>query len=150
MHFQYTPYILPLILSSIIASFVAVYVWRRRALVSGGTALALLAVACAVWSLGYALEIAGSDLPTKILWGKIQYFGIVSVPLLWILFTYSYSTQGPRMTPRMIGLLSIVPCITLILALTTELHHLIWETVQVRSNGAFSVLEVRHGVWFWI
>ncbi|HSJ89364.1 MAG TPA: histidine kinase N-terminal 7TM domain-containing protein, partial [Anaerolineales bacterium] len=85
MHFQYTPYILPLILSSTIAGFVALYVWDRRATTSGGMALALLALACAEWSLGYALEIGGADLPTKIFWGKSQYIGIVAVPLLWIL-----------------------------------------------------------------
>jgi hypothetical protein len=72
VHFQYTPYILSLILSSIISGFVALYVWERRATTSGGMALALLALACAEWSLGYAPEIAGADLPTKLFWGKSQ------------------------------------------------------------------------------
>ncbi len=98
MHFQYTAYILHLVLSAVIAVLVALYVWERRKTVSGGIALALLALACAVWSLVYALELAGSDLHTKIFWGKIQCFGIVSVPLLWIIFTYSYATQTPRLT----------------------------------------------------
>ena len=59
MLFQYTPYVLPLIISSGIAVFVALYVWQRRATASGAVALVMLALACAVWSLGYALEIAG-------------------------------------------------------------------------------------------
>ena len=45
MQFQSTPYILPLILSSVITGFVALYVWERRATASGGMALALLALA---------------------------------------------------------------------------------------------------------
>ena len=100
MQFQYTPYILPLLVSSIIAGFVALYVLQRRATVSGGMALVILAFACAEWSFGYALEIAGADLPTKIFWGKSQYVGIVTVPLSWVIFAYSYSTQGTRMTRR--------------------------------------------------
>jgi hypothetical protein len=95
VHFQYTPYVLPLIASSIIAGFVAVYLWRRGT-ASGARALAMLAFACVEWSLGYALEIAGADLPTKIFWGKSQYIGIVMVPLLWVIFAYSYSTKGAR------------------------------------------------------
>jgi PAS domain S-box-containing protein len=150
VQFHYTPYILPLIASSIIACFVAFYVLQRHVAASGGMALVLLALASAEWSLGYALEIAGTDLPTKIFWGKSQYIGIVTVPLLWIIFAYSYSTKGTRMTPRTVSLLSIVPLITLILAFTTEFHGLIWSDIQIRATGTFSALEVTHGFWFWL
>jgi PAS domain S-box-containing protein len=147
---HYTPYIFPLIFSSIIAVFVALYAWERRGTASGGRALAILALACAEWSLGYALEIAGADLPTKIFWGKSQYIGIVMVPLLWIIFAYTYSTKGIRMTPRTVSLLSVVPLITLFLAFTTEYHGLIWKDIQIRTIGTFSALDVTHGYWFWI
>jgi len=150
VHFQYTPYILPLIASSIIAGLVALYVLQRRASTGGGMALAMLALACAEWSLGYALEIAGANLPTKIFWGKSQYIGIVTVPLLWIIFAYSHSTQGTWMTRRNVTLLSIVPFITLMLAFTTELHGLVWKTIRIQTVGSFSALEVTHGIWFWI
>lgn len=150
MQVQSTPYIVSLIFTSIITSLVALYVWERRATASGGKALAILALACAEWSLGYALEIAAMDLPGKIFWGKSQYLGIVAVPLLWVIFAYSYSTKGAGMTPRTVSLLSIVPLITLILAFTTERHGLIWKDVQIRTVGAFSPLEITHGSWFWI
>ena len=150
MQFQYTPYIIPLIFSAIITGSVGLYVLQRRATVSGGTALVLLAFACAEWSLGYALEIAGTDMPTKLFWGKSQYFGIVTVPLSWIIFAYSYSTRGTRMTPRTVSLLSIVPLITLMLAITTESHGLIWTDIQIRTVGTFSALEFGHGLWFWV
>jgi PAS domain S-box-containing protein len=149
VQFQYSPYILPLILSSIIAGFVALYVWERRATVRGGITLVLLALAIAEWSLGYALEIAGANLPTKIFWGKSQYIGIVTIPLLWIIFAYSYSTKGMQMTRRTVSLLSIVPLITLILAFTTERHGLIWKDIGIHTVGTFSALEFTHGFWFW-
>ena len=150
MQFQSTPYLLLLVFSSVITGFVALYVWERRAIASGGRALAYLAFACAEWSLGYALEIAAADLPSKIFWGKSQYIGIVAVPLLWLIFAYTYSTKGTRMTRRTVSLLSIVPLITLLLALTTERHGLIWKEIQIRTVGTFSALQVTHGFWFWI
>ena len=150
MHFQDSPYILPLVVSTIIAVFVAFYVWERRATVSGGMALALLALACAVWSFGYALEISGADLATKIFWGESQYLGIVAVPLLWVIFAYSYTTQGNQMTRRNVVMLSIVPLITLFLALTSEYHPLIWKDVRIPTQGTFLALEITHGYWFWI
>jgi PAS domain S-box-containing protein len=150
VHFQDSPYILPLLISSVIASSVAIYVWQRRATASGAMALALLAFACAEWSLGYALEIAGADLPTKIFWGKSQYIGIVTVPFSWVIFAYSHSSQGARMTRRMVILLSIVPLVTLILAFTNEYHGLIWQAVRILTAGTFSALDITHGSWFWI
>ncbi|HEX6035334.1 MAG TPA: histidine kinase N-terminal 7TM domain-containing protein, partial [Anaerolineales bacterium] len=150
MQLQATPYILLLVVSSIVTCFVALYVWERRAIASGGRALALLALACAEWSLGYALEIAVADPPGKIFWGQSQYLGIVAVPLLWVVFAYTYSTKGTRMTRRTVSLLSIVPLITLILAFTTEWHGLIWKDIQIRTVGTFSALELTYGFWFWI
>ena len=110
----------------------------------------MLALACSVWSLGYALEIAGADLPTKIFWGKIQYIGIVTVPLSWVIFAYFHSTPSAWVTRRNVTLLSIVPCITLFLAFTNELHGLIWKDVRIHTVGIFSALDVTHGFWFWI
>ena len=150
MQFQSSPFILPLVLSSLITGLVALYAWDRRARASGARALVFLALAIAEWSMGYALEIAGADLGTKIFWGKSQYIGIVTVPLLWIIFAYSYSTKGTRMTARTVGLLSIVPLITLILAFTTEKHHLIWTDTRIGTFGTFSALEVTYGLWFWV
>src|SRR6185295_13019481 len=123
--------------SSIIAGSVAVYVWQRRATVSGAVPLVLLALACGEWSLGYALEIAGADLPTKIFWGKSQYIGIGTVPLLWVIFASAHSTPGIRITRRNVILLSILPLITLILAFTTELHGLIWKDIRIQTVGTF-------------
>lgn len=150
MQFQDSPFILPLIISTIIASAVAIYTWQRRATASGAIALALLAFACAEWSLGYALEIAGADLPTKVFWGKSQYLGICSIPLLWVMFAYSHSTPGARIARHNILLLSIVPLITLILAFTTELHGLIWKSFRIETIDRFSALDVTHGLWFWV
>jgi len=150
VQFQDSPYILPLLISAIIASSVAVYVWQRRATASGAIALAVLAFACAEWSLGYALEIAGADLPTKIFWGKSQYIGIITVPLSWVVFAYFHSTASAGVTRRNLALLSIVPCITLILAFTTEYHGLIWKDVRIHTVGTFSALDITHGFWFWI
>lgn len=150
MQFQSSLYILPLLTSTVIAGFVAVYGWQRRAVASVAMPLALLALACGEWSLGYALEIAGADLSTKILWGKIQYIGISAVPLLWILFASALTAPSTHITLRRVILLSVIPLITLLLTFTNELHGLVWNSVQIQTAGTFSALEVSHGPWFWV
>lgn len=150
MQIQYSPYILPLLACSLLASFVAIYAWQRHATVSGAAHLSLLAFACGVWSLGYALEIAGADLSTKIVSGKFQYFSITTIPLLWVMLASAHSTPGAGITRPNLIRLSIIPLVTLLLAITNELHGLIWSDVQIFHGGGFSVLNVTHGLWFWV
>ncbi len=69
MHYQYSPYLLPLIAIAAISAAVAIYAGISRT--KGSTwALAGLSLAIMLWSMGYALEIAGTELPTKLFWAK--------------------------------------------------------------------------------
>ncbi|MBI5567589.1 MAG: PAS domain-containing protein, partial [Chloroflexi bacterium] len=149
MQFQYSPYLLPLMGAALVSGWAAVYVGRRRA-VRGAPALGLLALAVMVWSAGYALEIAGVDQPTKEFWGKVQYFGIATVPVMWFIFAFDYFNPDQRLAYRTIALLTVLPLMTLALALTNDAHHWIWSEVRVVTTGNFSTLDVSHGFWFWI
>ncbi len=149
MQFVYTPYILPLLAAALISGWVALYAWSRRTN-SGAIGLTLLATAVAEWSIGYALELAGADLETKVFWGKLQYLGIVLVPLMWVGFTFHHADQAKWLTFRAMGTLSIVPIITFLLVLTTESHGLVWTKIGIISTENFSVLQVSYGAWFWV
>jgi len=149
MHLQYTPYMIPLLTVAAISAGVAIYVWPRRA-ASGGSALTLLALALMVWSAGYALEIASTDLPTKLFWAKAQYPGIVTAPLFWLVLAVNHFCPYQRLTYRHIAMLAIIPLITLALAFTTETHGLVWQHMGIEQVGGISVLVVEHGPWFWV
>jgi PAS domain S-box-containing protein len=149
MSFAYSPYIIPLLISALISMFVAVYAWMRRSTPSA-LALFFLALAITEWSLGYVIEIAGADFPTKFLGGKLQYFGIATTPLFWLIFAFTHANLGNRLTFRRIFLLAVIPFITIILALTTEFHGLIWKEFSVAEYQNFSGLAVSHGLWFWV
>ncbi|MBI4630592.1 MAG: PAS domain S-box protein [Chloroflexi bacterium] len=149
MNLPFPTHLFLLFISPVITVALAIYAWRRRA-THGAVSLVLLTLALTEWSLGYALEIAGADLPTKIFWGKIQYVGIVAVPYLWLIFTCQYSNHDKWLTRHNMALLSIVPLITLALALTTDSHGLIWKETHVNRSGDISTLGVLYGFWFWI
>ena len=150
MQFQYTPYILPLISAALISSGVAYYAWTRRSKSVSAIALAFLAIAIAEWSLGYALEIAGANLQTKLFFGKSEYLGIAFAPLMWLIFAINHSNRGKNLTLRTTALLSIIPIITVLLAFTTEFNRLIWGGYYISQTNDFSALGVTHGLWFWV
>jgi PAS domain S-box-containing protein len=129
----------------------AVYIWQRRSS-PGALVFALLMLAVAEWSVGYALEIAAPGEAAKLLWAKAQYLGIVGVPLAWLVFALQYSRRDRALTghPLRIAALCTVPLVTLLLVWTNEAHHLVWAHAEVHQDGPFPWLHVSYGVWFWV
>ncbi len=149
MTFVYSIYTLPLLIAAFVSLAVALYAWSRRSTPSA-IALALMALSIAEWSFGYALEIAGVAPATKILWGKIQYIGIATAPLFWLIFAFNHAHQGQRLNHQRMMLLALIPTLTILLAFTTEWHGWLWSKIAVSQNGSFSALKVSYGLWFWI
>lgn len=149
MRFMYTPYTVLSLISTAISVLLGALAWRRR-YASGAAQFIALAAAVAVWTFGYAFELAGADLATIIWWAKFEYIGIVSVPVAWLLTALAYTGRDQWMQlPRLLAL-SVIPFITLVLVWTNELHGLIWETVQIDTSGAFAMFRPTYGVWFWV
>src|SRR5436309_85473 len=149
MSWLFTPYIFPVVIAGVISAGLALYAWRRR-LMAGVVPFSILMLAVAVWTLGYALELAGGDIPTKIFGLGIEYLGIVIVPTAWLALALQYTGRTKWLTPRLLVLLSIEPLITLVLVWTNNMHHL-WNTkVGLEITNAFTVLVITRGLWYWI
>ncbi len=144
-------YLLPLVISGLVALFLAYDIARNRRRAEGGLALSILMVATAVWSISYALEIANPDLAGKLFWAKIQYLGIVAIPPTWAIFSAQYK-GSPGWLARSIRnqiLLGIIPGLTLFLIWTNETHRLVWHSVGLRVGEDIQILAFDHGPWFW-
>ena len=148
MRWQYLLTILPLLVAASVSAAIGLFAWRRR-LTQGAAPFVLLMLAVAEWALGYALELVSVNLATQVLWAKIQYLGIVTVPVLWLIFSLEYSHREKLVKWRFLRLLFIIPLITLLMTWTNEFHHLIWSSISQNTSGPFAVLEVSHGLWFW-
>ncbi|MBI5029678.1 MAG: diguanylate cyclase [Chloroflexi bacterium] len=149
MTWHYPTFAFAFVFASIIALLVAIVALRRRN-VPGSVTFALLMFGVAEWSFFRALEAMAVQMPAKILWGKLEYPGIVSVPLLWFIFTLEYS-NSPRwfLRRRYIALLWILPIITTLLTWTNEWHGWIWSQILPGDNPIDFII-YEHGFWFWI
>jgi len=149
MPWSYTPYVLLLSVTIGVSAANVSVAWRRRSM-AGAVPLLLLALAVIEWSLGYAAELMSTTLEAKLVWAKIQYLGIVSVPMMWLVFSLRYTDQNKWLTHRILALLAIVPLITLALVWTNDLHGLVWRESSVAASGPFADLRVTYGTWFWV
>lgn len=143
------PYTLPLLVSGLFSFLIALIAWRRRTIM-GALPLVFLSLAAAEWSVAYALEIAFATTPAAIWLARIQYLGIMTLPVAWVLFALTYANLGHRINRRLITGLLAIPLLTQIAVWTNDLHGLIWPSISLNTAGPIPILEFGHGIGFWI
>ncbi|CAN5719985.1 hypothetical protein BH24ACT20_BH24ACT20_13980 [soil metagenome] len=145
-----TLYAVPLYAVAALSVGLAVYTWRRRG-TSGAGAMTVFLLALALWSVGAGLGISAAGLPAKVLWGRLEYLGIVAVPPAWLVFVLQYTGRQRWLTPTRGALLYGVPLVTWVLFWTNGAHGLMWGEVRLDDALPFPSLEVvEYGAWFWI
>jgi len=145
----YITHIIILLISSTIGILLLLRVWSLRSL-PGAHGLILTILCVVEWSLAYAMEIVRLDLTEKVLWGKLQYFGISYAALGMFIFAVNYSGHGARLTSTRKASLALLASLGFIAALTNDRHHLIWNQIQFTNNIPFGPLELSHGVLFFV
>ncbi len=143
------PYTLPLLVSASLALAVAVFVWRRRA-APGAAPLIALSLAAFVWSFAYAFEIAATPMPVALFWARVQYLGIMTLPVAWLAFALEYTGLQRWLTRRNLALLLVIPVLTQVAVWTNEYHGLIWPQIRVNASGPVPILDFDHGPAFWV
>lgn len=148
MRWANDPYSLALFLTAAISVTLAFYAWHRRT-IRGAIPFILLMLGVAELSIAYAFEYQTPLLPAKVFWSKVEYLGIVTVPVAWLLFALQFTTHGPDRPGREVLAFFAVPALTLLLVWTNEFHGLIWKSTELRYAGSSPYLLVHYGTYFW-
>jgi len=120
----------------------------RNVAVPGRRSFTWMQVAIAIWSATAGIELL-VDAPASYLWlARIQYLGIVSLPVFWFRFAGVYAHQL-KSADRWLGVLWLVPMITVVGAFTNDSHHLLWRDVIMPASGEALPRYVR-GPLFWL
>jgi signal transduction histidine kinase len=148
MYPYYIAYIIILLASSVIGFLLLIRIWGLRS-VPGAYGL-MLAVGCVTeWSLTYVMEISSINMAEKIIWGKLEYFGISYVTLGMFIFAMHYSGRGDWLTSTRTAVLAAIASVGFIAALTNEWHHQIWSGIQFTNGLPFGPLDLEHGTLFF-
>lgn len=137
---------LPIFLAAITALLIAVFTWRR----SVTRMLSLMSAAISIWAFGYLLELSSPQLSSKIFWAKVQYLGIASAPVIWLLFSLNFAKRQDYVSLIIRRLLLLHPMLVILLTWTNESHHLIWQTTQIRYVHGYGILDATYGPAFWL
>lgn len=149
MSYQFTLSMIPLALGALVSFALAFYTWQNRKAV-GATSFAVMMLMLYEWELCYIFQLAGTDLPTKLVWDKLMFIGVVATPVAWLSFALEYTRRKRWLTVGRLILLSIFPLLTITFILTNELHHLFWTKIAITYQGGFHLLDNINGPWFWM
>lgn len=151
MAWQYTPYIIPLILTTCLAIAIAVMAWQRRGAERGAVPLAILMIGVAIWSLAYAMRLGATTLPVKIFWARVRYLGIVMTPGAMFAFTLQYTNHARWLRGKKMAWLTLEPSLMALLVWTNgSLHQLVWQHIHLIQYESFVGWRADHGLAFWL
>lgn len=142
-------YIIALIIAGGVTTMLSVYAYKRRN-VAGTSPFCYLFVAMSLYSFGYAMELSNTTLQYMLLWSRIQYIGIATIPALWIMSALVYSDLEGWLNRRKIALILIIPLITIVLHFTDDYHHLYYAAVTINNTGPFPLLAIDKGPWYYV
>ncbi len=145
---NFTPAIIPAIISVALGIFSTGILWRRRHS-QGAIPLALLFFSITIWSFSYTFLVSSVQLSSKIIWLKLEYLGIIPSTLIWLVFCLNYTNNKTPKNQSYLLVLALIPIITLILTWTNELHNLMWREIKV-APGQWGFLDFQNGPWFWV
>ncbi len=148
MQIELSAYVILRGISAVLALVVFGIALRHRELV-GARSLALLMLGAAWWSLGTMFEYASVTIDAKIFWAKVEYLGVVTVPVFFLFFALEYARVERFLTRRNMFLLLVIPLLAWILAITNDWHHLIWTEITAIGSAPHQVT-FGHGLAFWV
>jgi diguanylate cyclase (GGDEF)-like protein/PAS domain S-box-containing protein len=149
MHPSPLPYILPYLIAALASLGMALHIWWHRT-IRGATTFLLVSLGVFIWSGGVAMEMISPTLDTKQAWTDIQMFGVVILPLGWLVFAWQFGRITRRVPLVMWALLALEPLLTVYLAWTNGSSNLVWRTTWLDSSGPVPILAFEFGTWYWI
>lgn len=130
-----------------IAVWAAISAFGRRT-VPGRFAFGWAQLAIALWGATAGLDLLVVSINERIAISQVQYFGIASLPVCWLLFAGAY-TRRLDVRQRRMWLLWVIPILTVVAAFTNTSHHLLWREI-VPSGPTNAIPIYVHGPAFWL
>ena len=78
-----------LVIAALISGLLALFTWRHRR-TQAAKPFVIQMLILLQWETSYILQVAATDLPTKLFWDKITFLGVVAMPVAWLVFAIEY------------------------------------------------------------
>ncbi len=135
-----------LLISAILSGIASIIAWRRSA--PGSFALSGLMFSMMFWSGSYSFQMLVNPPNLKFLFLKLAYFGVVTVPTLFLVFALTFMNQSQWLQKKLLLLLGIEPVVTLMLVWTNDFHRFMFKSVLLVFENDFYWIRLTTGPWY--
>ena len=102
------------------------------------------------WIIAAVMGLVDQNLTHKIMWAKIEYIGVVSVPLALLGYVLQHSGSNQKLNIKRLVWLAVIPVATLVLAWTNGYHGLIWNKYIPYQENGLVLSDKTYGPGFWV
>jgi len=139
------------ILTTVVSLGVAVYTARNYWHKSLGQAFTVLLVSASIWTTGSLARLFTSTLDEFVVVSTFKYVGIVTAPVLFVMFALLYNGKTQWVTRRLTISLLLMPAVTVPIVGTTQLHGLFYSDYITTVINNMTVLAIQTvGPWYWL
>jgi len=111
--------------------------------------LMLMIFGAFLWAGGNFLENIFVDQSLKVFWLKVEYLGLITLPVLWFILSFVYIGRGHFLKKRFIAILFLPAVIILTCFWVPGLTEFMFKKIYVDTSGSFPALELKYGPVFW-
>lgn len=123
-------YVSALFVSCLVTLFLGRYAWIRRDIPAAKSVAAMM-MGISWWTLCYAVQLMRGAFPDVIpqpdtlplFWFRLMFIGVGVLPASFLTFVLQYTGVMDRIRPRLVLLLSIIPTLVVVVALTDGPYH---------------------------
>jgi len=141
-------YLLALVVATMLGVWVAIRAWTNRE-TRGALTLVAMAGATVWWAVGTAGLVLATTPTVELRLLQINYLGMVSAPITFIVLALQYTGNGEYLTRRTVGSLVAVGGIILGSVWTNPFHRLYWADVAYATEVPAG-LTTTPGPFFWV
>jgi diguanylate cyclase (GGDEF)-like protein len=148
VHTQWVAFAIVLLVNTAAALLIAILLVRRPS-APGERALVAMLMLLAVWSFGYAMITLVPEMEAKRFWLKFENIGILTVPVVWFIFTIQYARLDHWLNKFTGGLLFIIPAISLVILFSDSWFHVYYASLRPVSETV-GPLVIGRGPWYMV
>jgi len=144
---MYTLTTVAVLFSTVVGAGVGLWLLAEHRQSAATATFGLFMLSIAVWSAAHLGTLVATTKWWLIAFNALAYVGVVSLPVLWFLFACYYTDRGAWLSRTRIGLLAVVPALTLALVATAPAHDIFYTSIDVQEVAGHPALQTSPGPW---
>ncbi|CAM4232050.1 histidine kinase N-terminal 7TM domain-containing diguanylate cyclase [Saccharibacillus endophyticus] len=148
MNAAFSTFIALFAISGVLSILLALYSSFQKTRFSGMHLFVLMSVATAIYTFGSSMELASSSLEKIKFWISFEYLGLPFISPLNLLVVIHYVGRERLTTPRAAFGILLIPAITSVLMLTNDLHGLVYQSMELRTDAPWPLVDFVMGFWY--